>query len=262
MLDNCLNLAIDTAREAGKSILDFYKKEVHVDYKADGSPLTLADKAAHSSIVNCLALSGIPCVSEEGSDLLLDARRYWLIDPLDGTKDFLAGNGEFTVNIALIEGHHPVLGVVYAPALDELYAGSIERPACLMKAGVVTRCRPFEKAINLRVTVSRFHDHPDVSVFAESNHVGELIPVGSALKYGWLTFGRAEVFPRLVGSSEWDTAAGQAVLESAGGFVLDWHTGKPLSYGKPLRRNPRLLSFRAPYRFADFELKHYKPELL
>ena len=262
MLDIHLKLATDTARAAGNAIMCFYKQENHVAFKQDGSPLTLADRAAHVVITNCLASSKIPCVSEEGKDRFLNKTQYWLVDPLDGTKDFLSGNDEFTVNIALVEKNRPVLGIVYAPALDELYAGSVEHPAHLMKAGFATRYCSTEKSISLRATVSRFHDHPDVSVFAASNEVGELIPTGSSLKYARLAFGKADVFPRLVGSSEWDTAAGQAVLESAGGSVLNWHTGKPLSYGKKLRRNPRLISFRAPYQFNDFKLKHYLPELL
>jgi 3'(2'), 5'-bisphosphate nucleotidase len=179
-----------------------------------------------------------------------------------GKKIFLASNDEFTVNIASIEGGHPVLRVVYAPALDELYMDSIEEPTFFINARATTNTHPFEKTLNLRMTVSRSHDHPDVSVFAASNHIGEFIPMRSALKYGRLAVGRVEVFPRMFGRSEWDTTVGQAALEPAGGFVLDWHSGKPLSHCKSLWRNPGLLSLRARYRFNDFKLKYDEPKLL
>jgi len=112
------------------------------------------------------------------------------------------------------------------------------------------------------MAVSRFHDHPDVYIFATENGVTKRVAIGSALKYGLLAAGEIDIFPRLVGSSEWDTAAGQAVLEAAGGQVLDWHTGKPLVYGKPRRRNPRLLALRVPYSLEEFHLKDYESELL
>jgi 3'(2'), 5'-bisphosphate nucleotidase len=192
----------------------------------------------------------------------MEAQRYWLIDPLDGTKDFLVGNDEFTVNIALIEQQRPVLGVVFAPAIDELYVGVLKLGAWSDIAGVCSSCVAAGKSAHIRMAVSRFHDHPDVDIFAASNAINERLSIGSSLKYARLASGDVDVFPRLVGSSEWDTAAGQAVLEAAGGNVFDWHTGEPLRYGKANRRNPRLLALRAPYLFADFTLKYYEQELL
>jgi 3'(2'), 5'-bisphosphate nucleotidase len=112
------------------------------------------------------------------------------------------------------------------------------------------------------MAISRFHDHPDVDVFAAQNRIVQRVAIGSALKYGLLAAAEVDVFPRLVGSSEWDTAAGQAVLEAAGGQVLDWHTGKALQYGKPRRRNPRLLALRGPYQRETFKLREYERELL
>lgn len=262
MSSQWLQLAADAAREAGNVILGFYHRDLPVERKDNGSPLTLADRAAHQIISARLEATGVPVVSEEGGSLHLDARRYWLVDPLDGTKDFLAGNDEFTVNIALVEAQEPVLGIVYAPALDELYAGELGKTSWYAKAGARTECIANGQAPCLRMAVSRFHDHPDVEMFAQANSVCSRVPMGSALKYGRLALGDVDVFPRLVGSSEWDTAAGQAVLEAAGGRVLDWHTGESLRYGKEKRRNPRLLALRAPYRFADFKLKQYGPELL
>ncbi len=261
-MSELIELAVKAARQAGISILSVYRQPMGVEIKKDGSPLTLADQNAHQAIIAVLSVSGLPMVSEVCDDLHMDAQRYWLIDPLDGTKDFLAGDDEFAVNIALIEQQRPVLGVVYAPALDELYVGAQGLGAWVEIAGARSRCVSPERSARNRMAVSRFHDHSDVDIFAAANRVDDRIAIGSALKYGRLASADVDVFPRLVGSSEWDTAAGQAVLEAAGGHVFDWHTGDPLRYGKANRRNPRLLALRAPYEFADFELKHYEQELL
>jgi len=254
--------AIDAAYQAGEVIIQYYQQPVEVGIKKDDSPLTAADQAAHSVITECLTGSQIAIVSEEGDDLHMAEERYWIVDPLDGTKDFLAGNGEFTVNIALIVQNIPVFGVVLAPAIGELYWGAHELGAWRDRNGVLQQLLSKERKSTMRMAVSRFHDHPDVDVFAEGNSVKERVAVGSALKYGLLAAGEVDVFPRLVGSSEWDTAAGQAVLEAAGGKVLDWHTGEALRYGKANRRNPRLLSFRSPYTRGEFVLKQYGSELL
>ncbi len=261
-MDKCLELALEAAREAGFAIMHYYPQTLTVQYKQDGSPLTLADKAAHRVIADRLVDSGLVVVSEEGEDQHLAAERYWLVDPLDGTKDFLAGNGEFTLNIALVDQGRPVLGVVFATAIDTFYWGAEGMGAWRIREGVETALSVLSQSASLRMAVSRLHDHPDVDLFASQNGITERVAIGSALKYGLLAAGEVDVFPRLVGSSEWDTAAGQAVLEAAGGQVLDWHTGKALLYGKPRRRNPRLLALRAPYRREEFQLKAYESELL
>lgn len=261
-MNKWLELALEAAREAGAAVLPYYQQKLTVQHKVDGSPLTLADQAAHRLIADRLLGSGVIVVSEEGEDLHLAAERYWLVDPLDGTKDFLAGNGEFTVNIALVEQGRPVLGVVFAPAVNEFYWGAEGKGSGRIREGAAAPLSAQARSASLRMAVSRFHDHPDVDVFADRNGITERVAIGSALKYGLLAAGEVDVFPRLVGSSEWDTAAGQAVLESAGGQVLDWHTGKALRYGKPRRRNPRLLALRAPYRRQEFQLKEYESELL
>jgi 3'(2'), 5'-bisphosphate nucleotidase len=261
-VDKWLELALEAAREAGVAIMRYYPQTLTVQYKQDGSPLTLADQAAHRVIADRLEGSGLVVVSEEGEDLYLAAERYWLVDPLDGTKDFLAGNGEFTVNIALVDQGRPVLGVVFAPAINELYWGAEGMGAWRIREGAAAALSAHARSASFRMAVSRFHDHPDVDIFAAQNGIVERVAIGSALKYGLLAAGEVDVFPRLVGSSEWDTAAGQAVLNAAGGQVLDWHTGKALEYGKPRRRNPRLLALRAPYRQEEFQLKVYESELL
>lgn len=261
-MDKWLELALEAAREAGVAIMHYYPQTLTVQYKQDGSPLTLADQAAHRVIADRLVDSGLVVVSEEGEDLHLAAERYWLVDPLDGTKDFLAGNGEFTVNIALVDQRRPVLGVVFAPVIDTFYWGAEGMGAWRIREGAEAALSVLPRSVSLRMAVSRFHDHPDVDLFASQNGITERVAIGSALKYGLLAAGEVDVFPRLVGSSEWDTAAGQAVLEAAGGQVLDWRTGKALLYGKPRRRNPRLLALRAPYRREEFQLKPYESELL
>lgn len=258
MTTELLELAIVAARNAGDMILSHYRRVDEIKLKGDGSPLTQADQAAHKAVIALLGNSGIPIVSEEGDDLFMDAQHYWLVDPLDGTKDFIAANDEFTVNIALVDGGRPILGVVFAPALGEMYAGQSGIGSWCEKAGIRTDCQPAGKSVTCRMAVSRFHDHPDTDVFAVANDISNKVAIGSALKYGRLATAEVDIFPRLVGSSEWDTAAGQAVLEGAGGQVLDWHTGRSLCYGKPRRRNPRLLAIRAPYNLADFQLQHYE----
>ncbi len=256
-LDDLIQVAIRTAVETGKIILSFYAKEIETVSKTDGSPLTLADKASHDFIVHELAITNLPVVSEEGNEPSAIENHYWLVDPLDGTKDFLATNDEFTVNIALMESNRPIMGVVYAPALGELYAGIVGKGAWKVKENVKTFSQQVSRSKTLKMATSRFHDHIDAENFAKANHISQQIAVGSALKYGRLAFGEIDVYPRLVGTSEWDTAAGQAVLESAGGKVLDWHTGEPMIYGKLNRRNGRFIAMRSPYTFEEFTYQQF-----
>jgi 3'(2'), 5'-bisphosphate nucleotidase len=254
--------AESAARNAGQVLLSFYRKELAADLKKDGSPVTLADRSSHDTIVAMLDKTGIPVVSEEGVETLMNSRYYWLVDPLDGTKDFLAANDEFAVNIALMDMHRPVIGVVHAPALNELYLGITALKYCLRKQTTddsLSVEKP--KSAGLRMAVSRFHDHEDAATFARDNQVSSLVPVGSALKYGRIAFGDIDVYPRLVGTSEWDTAAGQAILESSGGVLADWHTGLPLKYGKTNRRNGRFVAFRGPYAYTDFSYQYFNPEI-
>ncbi|MGB3705911.1 MAG: 3'(2'),5'-bisphosphate nucleotidase CysQ [Castellaniella sp.] len=257
-----LDYAATVARRAGTEILKYYHLSSTVNLKHDGSPLTIADQKSHALISDLLAQTGIDIVSEEGGDLKLDSYRYWLVDPLDGTKDFLAKNDQFTVNIALIEANRPVLGVVFAPASNEMYAGGISLGATYTNTRETAVCAPLPANATCRMTVSRFHAPPDNATFAQHNAIASEVAVGSALKYGYLATGQADVYPRLIGSSEWDTAAGQAVLEAVGGAVLDWHRKEPLRYGKARRRNPRLIAFRAPYTIDQFTLQDYPEKLL
>lgn len=245
-------IAVKAAKKAGEQILTFYKTDVGNEWKLDGSPLTVADHGSHSIISQYLEETGIPVVSEEGSDFHMDADRYWIVDPLDGTKEFLAANDEFTINIALIEHRKPVFGVVYAPALKEMYIGNRECGTRMEKHGIETEYSQQSRRNSLIMAVSRFHNHKLSAIFAMNNNITSQMQVGSALKFGRLVSGDIDVYPRFEGCSEWDTAAGQAVLEAAGGKIIDLHTGEPLTYGKASRRNSSFLAFRAPYSFTDF----------
>ena len=164
-MDKWLELALEAAQEAGAAVMRHYQQRLDVQHKQDGSPLTLADQAAHRVIADRLVGSGLVVVSEEGEDLHLAAERYWLVDPLDGTKDFLAGNGEFTVNIALVDQGRPVLGVVFAPAINQFYWGAEGMGAWRIRDGVAAALSAHARSASLRMAVSRFHDHPDVCVF-------------------------------------------------------------------------------------------------
>ncbi len=256
-MGNFLDLALEAANNACREILTIWNScSLSVEQKLDGSPITLADKKAHEVILHTLARSDLPVVSEESDDLQLAAHDYWLVDPLDGTKEFVAGNPEFTVNIARITHGFPVLGIVSAPALSETFVGVARQGAWRIDSSGTQDLVAMARASGHRVAVSRFHDHADTELFISLNSITTRVAIGSALKYGRLAAAEVDVFPRFAGSSEWDTAAGQAVLEAVGGSVLDYSTGQRLRYGKPQRRNPQLFSFRSPYKRDDFILPH------
>ena len=247
-----LGPAIEIARRAGAAILDVYESgEVAVAYKADASPLSEADLRAQQTIVDGLrALTPEwPVLSEESATIGFSERahwpRYWLVDPLDGTREFLSHNGEFTVNIALIDGHDPVLGVVYAPARQLLYYGipgtgafraHADEPATAI---VVKR----HAASPIRIVGSR--SHRGDSLDSLLSHLGshELIAVGSSLKLCMVAEGSADLYPRLGATCEWDTAAAHAVVLAAGGFVTTT-AGTPLTYNsRPELINPHFLVY-------------------
>ncbi len=239
----------EIARAAGEEILDIYYSDFDFETKGDGSPLTLADKKAHTLIEAQLqALTpDIPVLSEESIDEVGDARlgwsRYWLVDPLDGTKEFIKRNGEFTVNIALIEEGIPCMGVVYAPVLESLYFALSDEGAWKQSAQgeperIQTRTLDLEE---VKIVASRSHLSEEVSLFASSfdaySENVELISMGSSLKLCLVAEGRADVYPRLGLTSEWDTAAAQCVVEAAGGKVFDCQL-QPLRYSKQDILNP------------------------
>lgn len=233
------------ARAAGDTIMAIYRQPFAVEYKQDESPLTAADQGAHEVIVQALArlTPDIPVLSEESDAETMQARlgwsRYWLVDPLDGTKEFVSRNGEFTVNIALIDQGRPVWGLVYAPVLDKLWYGGKEVGAWRVADGKhkAIQTRPHEAGQAWRVVGSRNHlSQATLDYLAPLGEV-ELVSMGSSLKFCIIAEGGAELYPRLAPTCEWDTAAAQAVLEGAGGSVTQLD-GTALAYNKPNILNP------------------------
>lgn len=215
----------DIARKAGAAIMEIYGSEFIVDVKEDTSPLTVADRVSHEIIETGLKelYPEIPVLSEEGNDIPFEDRRhwqrFWLVDPLDGTKEFIKRNGEFTVNIALIEDGVPVAGVVHVPAQGKTYYGGRGSGAWLEEKGsaaVEIRTRLTSPEAGLTVVQSRSHPSPDLDYYLKGFNVTESISVGSSLKFCVVAEGKADLYPRLGPTSEWDTAAGQAVVEGAG----------------------------------------------
>lgn len=249
------------AREAGARIMAIYTRDdLGIEAKADESPLTLADKAAHEHIVAELAAltPDIPVLSEESTAIPFSVRqswgRYWLVDPLDGTKEFIKRNGEFTVNIALIDQHQPVFGVVYAPALDELYTGAQGLGAS--KTGSHSGTRPIkvqDKAnASPRVVASRSHRGELLDKYLHRLGDHEVVSMGSSLKICLVAEGRADLYPRLGPTCEWDTAAAHAVVLAAGGQLTDTEL-KPLQYNrKDEYLNPHFLVFGEPRDWSQY----------
>lgn len=262
--------AVQAALDAGKAIMGIYDSSIKVSYKDDKSPLTEADRAAHGTIVEWLykKTPDIPLLSEEGRVIPYAERRqwkrFWLVDPLDGTKEFIKKNGEFTVNIALIEEDKPVLGVIYVPCRDHLYfayqsIGSFKIGDCKF----IQTDTPFEALLNaggklplnetqhrgaIRVVGSRSHGSEEFQGYIrslKSKHESvEITPAGSSLKFCLVAEGQADTYPRLGPTMEWDTAAGQAIAEQAGCPVINLDTNYPLQYNKQSLRNPFFNCFR------------------
>ncbi|MCE9923205.1 3'(2'),5'-bisphosphate nucleotidase CysQ [Aeromonas media] len=233
------------ARAAGDAILAIYRQPFAVEYKQDESPLTAADQGAHEVIVQALVrlIPDIPVLSEESDAETMQARlgwsRYWLVDPLDGTKEFVSRNGEFTVNIALIDHGRPVWGLVYAPVLDRLWYGGKGIGAWRVADGKheAIQTRPHGDGEAWRVVGSRNHLSQETLDYLAPFGEIELVSMGSSLKFCIIAEGGAELYPRLAPTCEWDTAAAQAVLEGAGGSVTQLD-GSALAYNKPDILNP------------------------
>lgn len=244
-----LNQVIKTAEEAGKKILEFYNTEVEVITKEDDSPLTKADLAAHHIIVNALKEvdPGTPIISEESKLPDYSERKtwtkFWLVDPLDGTKEFIKKNGEFTVNIALIENQIPVLGVVYVPAFDVMYygeksIGSFKREGKNEARQLINK--PFNTPGNARIVVSRSHgDNATADKLRKLGiEVTEEVPSGSSIKFCLVAEGKADLYPRLGPTMEWDTAAADAVYRYSTNNGVKF---SPLTYNKESLKNPYFL---------------------
>ncbi len=236
-IDTQLQSIIDIAKSAGDAILEIYNTDFEVDQKSDDSPLTAADLASHKKIKSGLeALTpSIPVLSEESAEIPFEERsgwnQYWLVDPLDGTKEFIKRNGEFTVNIALIESGTATLGVVYVPVSGVTYAASSESGALKIQADGSVQPIQVSSVTKapIKVVGSRSHASPDLASYLEFIGEHTMVPMGSSLKLCLVAEGAADVYPRHGLTSEWDTAAAQAVVESAGGVVSDWE-GNAIRY--------------------------------
>ncbi|MCB1069352.1 MAG: 3'(2'),5'-bisphosphate nucleotidase CysQ [Verrucomicrobia bacterium] len=274
--------AYSATLQAGHRILEIYGSDFTAMEKADRSPLTEADLAAHELLVHALGQTGLPVLSEESAEIPYAERsawtRFWLVDPLDGTKEFIKRNGEFTVNVALIDQSEPILGLVYAPVLDVLYLGWTARfdpspaawrltdpdPACPVFSGPRATLLPdpalARGAGPLRVVASRSHLTGETRSYIEqleqAHGPASLVSKGSSLKLCMVAEGAADVYPRLAPTMEWDTAAGQAVVEAAGGAVVVYDAqstipeSAPLRYNRENLLNPFFVVASADFRFA------------
>jgi 3'(2'), 5'-bisphosphate nucleotidase len=237
------------AKRAGAEILKVYQTDFKVDQKADRSPVTEADRAAEALILHAIRegiTDKLPIVGEEavaaGKAPVIKDSAFWLVDPLDGTKEFISKNGEFTVNIAIVENGRPVLGVVHAPVTRKTYWGAAVGSFAQDGDGPerMIKCRT-APAHGLVAMVSRSHRGPDVDAYLARYKIANEASAGSALKFCVVAEGKADIYPRLGRTMEWDTAAGHAILRFAGGTVEDLE-GKVLTYGKPEFENPHFVA--------------------
>lgn len=234
-----LPAVIQLVEAAGRAILEIYAQDFEVERKDDDSPLTAADRAAHHILVDGLSAlpEALPVLSEESAAIAWDERRqwqrYWLVDPLDGTREFVKRNGEFTVNVALIDARAPVLGVVYAPVLDYLCYASRGNGAWRRDRGNEATRLQTRRPASHPLTVAASRSHLDARTQALLDRLGphERIGLGSSLKFCRVAEGAVDLYPRFGPTSEWDTAAAQSVLEEAGGAVIGID-GEPFRYNR------------------------------
>lgn len=253
-LQHYLQLAREAALAACDVIMKVYgQDDFQIQDKADLSPLTAADQASHRTIKEILASSGLPFLSEEGREIPYHERkdwpRFWLVDPLDGTKEFIKRNGEFAVNIALIENQRAIMGVVAIPVSGVLYWG-------LEGLGAYKRVDGQDQAIRvqamppqgMKVVASRSHRDAQTDAYLAGLNQPEIVAMGSSLKFMLLAEGQAHLYPRFAPTMEWDTAAPQAILEIAGGSVMLSDQSQPLVYNKAELRNPFFIAQSQSFR--------------
>jgi 3'(2'), 5'-bisphosphate nucleotidase len=237
-----INDIVTIAKEAGNAIMEIYKKNFEVEYKPDCSPITIADKKANNIIENGLnrLFLNLPILSEEGEEITFEDRKhweyFWLVDPLDGTKEFIKKNGEFTVNIALIRRDTPVLGVVYAPALDICYWAKQNEGAFKDKQKLPHKTK--NQRNTFKIVASRSHKSVKTQAFIDAintNKKKEVVTIGSSLKICIVAEGEADIYPRFSPTMEWDTGAAHAILSEAGGKIIDQESNDELKYNKDER---------------------------
>lgn len=257
-----LTTAIKAAIEAGNEIMKVYNGSFKVDLKEDNSPLTQADLASNEVINRHLKTTGLPIISEENKEVAYEIRKNWqtcwMVDPLDGTKEFIKRNGEFTVNIALIEHGSPVMGVIYVPVTQELYYATVKEGKAfkeLVENGFVadeilkkpTPIKPSKPSEGIvKVIGSRSHMSEETQAFINAlsgkYDSVEMVSKGSSLKFCLLAEGEAHVYPRYAPTMEWDTAAGHAICKALGINVISVETGAELQYNKPNLLNSYFLA--------------------
>ncbi len=244
MLDKIdLNDIEKIALDAGKTIMEIYNRDFSIEYKDDKSPLTEADLASNDVIMQGLEKYGIPIMSEEGKTIAYDERKdweyYWCIDPIDGTKEFIKKNGEFTVNIALIHKDAPILGVVYAPALDDMYAAKKGSGAFKNGEKLPLQSNPDMKE-KMSVVASKSHLSEETQAFIDALDTKniEQVSKGSSLKLCMVAEGEADIYPRLAPTMEWDTAAADAVVRESGKMTYQFENDEPVVYNKTDLLNP------------------------
>jgi len=245
-----INTVLDIAIRAGNAILEVYQDDILVESKSDNSPLTLADKKANAIIVAGLQEldSSIPIISEETRltdySIRKQWKQCWMVDPLDGTKEFIKKNGEFTVNIALVEDGVPVLGVVHVPALNITYYAQNGIGSYRIENGITTQLniRGLAEDGTLKIVGSRSHQTPELLEYVERQKQVfpnvDFVAAGSSLKFCLIADGKADVYPRLGPTMEWDTCAGQIVATEAGAVVLRADNNEPLKYNREDLLNP------------------------
>jgi len=294
LLEKSLIAALVAAKKAGDEILEVYLGDIDVMYKEDNSPLTLADERAHRiilKILRALSQNDIPILSEEGKDIPYEQRAaweyLWLVDPLDGTKEFVKRRDEFTVNIALIENGRPVVGVVYLPAVGSMYFAAeglgsyklekietvghlldeaenssetiLDVPTVVNEALKLPRNQPSDRTSKqISIVGSRSHGTEALSEFVEKlqenyDTVG-FVPAGSALKFCLVAEGKADLYPRFGPTMEWDTAAGHCVVEQSGGVVVGMSEKLPLTYNKKDLHNPHFICLGKDFKIVRLPL--------
>ena len=251
LLHDLSRLVVEIAQKASESIMDVYLSEtVAIRVKKDGSPVTEADINSHKIIIQELKKlpSRFPILSEEGHQITYKERKeweiFWLVDPLDGTKDFIKKNGEFTVNIALVEDQTPVFGVVYAPAVELLFWGSLKDGAWKKEANNKVQAVSVAAKLDntVKIAASRSHPSDKMNTFLEQFKKYKIYSMGSSLKICRVSDGSVHLYPRLGPTMEWDTAAAHAVLKSAGGEMIKYGTGSFLRYNKQELLNPEFIA--------------------
>jgi len=257
MIGDDNKIFIDIAKKAGREILKYYDTEINFELKKDSSPVTVADLCSHQILISEISnISSYPIISEEDKKELNKNKGlddFWLIDPLDGTKEFIAKSDEFTINIALIKNKEPVFGIIYAPIFDEMYIAEKNGGAYLFKDGTFIKL-PINNIENQKKIIkSRRHISDKDLEFMKRNNIFDAKYMGSALKFAMLAKGNATIYPRFVGSSEWDIASGFIILKEVGGTIIDLETRADIKFNKPKFRNNNFIAISNYEYFSQFK---------